>query len=330
MKAVVFGAGNIGRGFLGQLLFESGIHTTFIDINTSVVDKINLDKKYPIKIVTNDTNEEVIVENISAIDGRDKDAVIKCISECDSMFTSIGVNILQHIAENISNGIIERKGKGLDIIVCENMIHANQYLKELVEKYITIPDNIGFVEVTVGRVVPMISEEMQEGNILTLVTEPYSILPADKNTFKNEIPKIKNLVLETSFDYHIQSKLLMSNMGHAVTAYLGMKKNYTYIWEALTDKEIYSVVESAMKSVAEALSKEHNRSLDEVEAYMNDLLNRFQNKILGDTCERVGRDAKRKLGVNDRLLGAITLCNKYNIPTDSIKKGVMAALDYLE
>ena len=39
-------------------------------------------------------------------------------------------------------------------------------------------------------------------------------------------------------------------------------------------------------------------------------INRYDNKLLGDTIERVGRDTKRKLSENDRFVGAIRLCLK--------------------
>jgi mannitol-1-phosphate 5-dehydrogenase len=48
-KAVMYGAGNIGRGFIGQLFSESGYHVVFIDIADSVVDRLNKDGCYPVK-----------------------------------------------------------------------------------------------------------------------------------------------------------------------------------------------------------------------------------------------------------------------------------------
>ena len=50
MKAVMYGAGNIGRGFIAQRFYLSGYHTTFIDVNADVVNAINEAGKYPIYV----------------------------------------------------------------------------------------------------------------------------------------------------------------------------------------------------------------------------------------------------------------------------------------
>ena len=326
MKAVVYGGGNIGRGFLGQLLFESGYETVFIDVNRRLIDQLNSDHSYPVKIICNEYQDEMTIRNVRAVHSDDAAAEI---ATADILFTSAGVNVLPHIAQNIAEGIRGRQGCGLDIIICENLLHADKYLKELLGKSIEVPENIGFVESSVGRMVPIMNDEMYEGNILRVWVEPFCTLPVDQAAFKNEIPNIKNMLPSVPFEYYIQSKLYLHNTGHAIVAYLGLKCGYTYIWEAMADTEIYKIAEGAVRICAEALSKEHHKPIDEVMHYAYDLISRFQNRYLGDTCERVGRDARRKLAVDDRLLGAVALCNKHHLPTEYIKKGIMEALDYL-
>ena len=118
-------------------------------------------------------------------------------------------------------------------------------------------------------------------------------------------------------------------MGHAIAAYTGMKKGYEYIWQSMEDAEIFDLVKRAMYASSEALALEHGIDKAEVIAYADDLLFRFKNKFLGDTTKRVGRETSRKLMPNDRLLGALTLCQKHGIKADAIKEGIIAALDFL-
>lgn len=321
MKAVVYGGGNIGRGFLGQLLYESGFETVFIDINRQMIDELNSERAYPIKIVCNEYQKEIEIKNVRAVHS---DNAAEEIADADIMFTAAGVKVLPLIAPVIKDGL-NLRNRGLDIIICENLIHADTYLKELIQP----AEYIGFVEASVGRMVPVMTQEMKEGRNTKLWVEPFCELPVDKAGFHNPIPAIQNMIPSEPFEYYIQRKLYLHNMGHAITAYTGMKKGYEFIWQAMEDAEIFEIVKNAMYSSALALHFEFDKPKGEIITYADDLMFRFKNRYLGDTTQRVARDVERKLAPKDRLLGALKLCQKHNIPTDNIKRGIIAALDYI-
>lgn len=333
-KAVMYGAGNIGRGFMGQLFFQNEYSTVFVDINEEVINALNKDHEYPIKVVSNESQHELVIKNVSGINGIDSNAVVQEIAQCDIMCTAVGVNVLPKIIPNLANGIKLRSetNRELNIIICENKIDANVYLKQMVKEYLPqqyhdfIERKVGFIEASVGRMVPVVTDKMKEGNVLKVWVEPFCSLPVDKEAFKGGIPKIDGIIPENNFEYYIQSKLFLHNMGHCLTAYLGKIDGYTYIYEAINNDSIKYIVQNAMYASAEALSLEHNKPYSEVKRCANDLIKRFGNKYLGDTVFRVGSDLKRKLGENDRLVGTINLCEKHNVDATYIKIGVAAAL----
>ncbi len=321
-KAVVYGGGNIGRGFLGQILYENGYEIVFVDVVKAMIERINQTNSYPIRIVSNECQNEITVTGCRAVT---PDGAPDEIADSDILFTSAGVKVLPLIAPVIREGLEKRKGKGVDIIICENLLHVDRYLSDLVKG----PENVGFVEASVGRMVPVMTPEMQDGDIARVWVEPFCTLYVDRDGFKNPVPEIRGIVPSSPFEYHIQSKLFLHNMGHAIAAYRGLNKGYEFIWEAMEDPDIASNVKEAMYASAEALSEEFGVERSSVTAYADDLMSRFRNRYLGDTCRRVGRDPERKLAPDDRLLGAIKLCLKHGIKTDAIKKGVDAALDHL-
>ncbi len=335
-KAVMYGAGNIGRGFIGQLFAQSGYEVTFIDVNQRVLDRLNQDHAYPISVVSESGVEEVIVSGVKGVDGNDTQAAIKAIAEADIMATAVGVNVLPYIVENLAAGIRSRlqdsHSAPLNIIICENLIDADKYLIQLLkpllspEEQVLLTEKIGFVEASVGRMVPVMTAEGEGGNPLRVYVEPYCELPVDAAAFRGDIPKINNLVPATPFAYYIQRKLFLHNMGHALLAYLSQLKGYRYIWEGAEDKDLGIIVKSAMYASAEALALEHNMDLAITLGYADDLLLRFRNRRLGDTVERVGRDIGRKLSPNDRLVGAFNLCLKHKINPEAIALGIWAAL----
>ena len=120
----------------------------------------------------------------------------------------------------------------------------------------------------------------------------------------------------------------MHNMSHALTAYFGNLKGYEYIWEAAKDAEIKLLALRALTESSRALSKEYGVSLEELLVFSENLLARYENKLLGDPVSRVGRDTKRKLSENDRFVAAARLCEKHGIRPVNILAGLAAGLHF--
>ena len=335
-KAIMYGAGNIGRGFIGQLFSMSDYKIGFVDVNEAVINKLNTDKKYNIYITDGDGYKTYTVENVYGINGKDVALVAEEIASADIMATAVGVNILKFISEPISAGVKRRMEKGvnvpLNIIICENMIGADEYLTEMVKSYLNDEEKayfdkyIALVEPSIGRMVPATPKHIAERDFLAVCVEPYCELPVDKAAFKGEIPEIANMIPFTPFAFFIRRKLFMHNMSHALTAYLGSLRGYEYIWQANGDYDIRTTARNALEEISKAMSKEYKVSYSELEVFSYDLILRYDNKLLGDTIERVGKDTVRKLGENDRFVGAIRLCQKHGIVPENIIRGMAAGL----
>lgn len=323
MKAVMYGAGNIGRGFIGQLLSQSGYSVSFIDVNMQVIDALNERGQYTVEILENESNREVSVKNVCGVNGMDAEAVADAIANADVMATAVGVNILPRIAGNIANGLKKRwengKTEPFNVIICENLIGADAFLAEKVKEHLSEDEcalfdkTIGMVEASIGRMVPLQTEEMTKGDILRVCVEPYCNLVVDKDAFKGEIPAIENMSAYPKFQLYIERKLFIHNMGHSMTAYFGNLKGYEYIWQAIEDAEIRSMVLHGMMASAVALAEKYEVPVDALYDHVGDLIYRFTNRKLGDTVFRVGRDLNRKLSPDDRLVGAMRTCKEMGI-----------------
>jgi len=332
-----FGAGNIGRGFLGQLFYENGYHTLFIDVVPELVEQINRMKKYPIKII-GETEHTIFVEDISALLLSEKEKVAEAVQKSDIIATAVGAKGVSAVAEVLSIGIAKRLEekviRPLNIIICENLpeprktfyqeitSHLPKYLLESFEKH------IGLVEASIGRMVPVITEEDKKEHPLLVRVEEYCELPVDADAFKGDIPKIKGMKLCRPFSGYVHRKLYIHNLTHAVCAYLGSLKSYKFIWEAIEDNEIYMVAKEAGIESAKAISKLDGLSFHELEGYINDLLRRYSNKHLGDQIERVARDPIRKLSPGERLIGSAMYCLKAGITPENISIGIAGAIFY--
>jgi mannitol-1-phosphate 5-dehydrogenase len=340
MKAVMYGAGNIGRGFIAQKFYLSGYDTTFIDVNEEVVNAINAAHEYPIYVTGKGGYDKQLVKNVDAVNGKDVDAVVDAIANCDIIATALGANIIKFVAPNIAKAIVKRFENGakpLNILICENLIGSNVIMHDYVAEYIPenckeyLENSIGFVCVCVGRTVPKAPDEFTKENMLAVCTEPYSKLPADSEGFRPvgaEYPPIKGLIPFSPFKFFIEQKLLMHNMAHAMSAYLGYIKGYTRIPDVEVDAEIKYLITRAILEAARALSKKHGASLDDNLQFFEDLIIRFENKLLDDTMLRVGKDTKRKLSASDRLGGAFKIVREQGMVPAHIAIGIAAGFHF--
>jgi len=333
-QAVMYGGGNIGRGFVGALLSQSGYMVTFIDVADPVVKHLQEHKKYPIRIVSTGGYEDAWVENVTAVNGNLPEAV-EAIAQCDIMATAVGARILKFIVPNIVAGLRKRweMGKGpLNIIICENLNDANKVLEGLLkaeltkEEQIKFDETVGLVEASIGRMVPVQTEEMKAGEPMRVCVERYGFLPVDKEAFKGEVPEIKNMVPYAPFDFYIKRKLYVHNMGHATCAYLGNLMGLDYIYESIAIPEVRIFVQNAMLESEMALSKRYGAPMMDLQEHITDLLYRFTNAALKDTCQRVGGDPARKLSLEDRLIGSSLLAIEEGITPAYIAVGAAAGL----
>lgn len=334
-KAVMYGGGNIGRGFIGALLSQAGYAVTFIDVAEPVVRALSEKNTYPIRYVDSSGFEDVWISNVTAVNGNDREAAAEAIAQCDLMATAVGARILKYIVPNIAAGLRKRWQSGkepLNILICENLNDANKVLEDLLKAQLTgeecqkFDETVGLVEASIGRMVPVQTEEMKDGEPMRVCVERYPFLPVDRAAFRGKIPDIPNLVPYEPFDFYIKRKLYLHNMGHAVCAYLGDLLGLEYIFEAIVVPEIRIVVQNAMLESALALSRRYGASLADLQLHITDLLGRFANEALKDTCQRVGGDPARKLGPDDRLIGAARLAMEQGITPAFITIGIVAGL----
>lgn len=336
-KAVQFGAGNIGRGFLGQLYSQSGYETVFVDVVPEIIAELNRRREYVIHIV--DVHSyEVPVKNVRAVDGRDVKAVAKEILDADLMGTAVGVKALPAVASTIAAGLAERARRSdappINILICENLLDAGSFLKKEVLKHVDahtetyIENSVGFVETVISRMVPVVTPEQRAQDVLYVAVEEYARLPVDRKAFVGEIPNILGMEPYDNLHAYEERKLFTHNCAHALCGYWGYQKGHKYVWQAATDAEIREKVLKGVWESGEALVKKHGFTHEQHEDHINDLLRRFANKALGDTVERIARDPIRKLGRRDRLVGSALLALEYGIEPRYLVQGIIAALRY--
>ncbi|HAJ94606.1 MAG TPA: hypothetical protein DCP02_00075 [Actinobacteria bacterium] len=340
-NAVQFGAGNIGRGLMGQLFWEGGYKTTFIETNKEVVELINEKKKYSLKLLDAYSRKEIdiTIENINSIKADNREGIAFAISRANIIGTAVGVKELEKIAPFIAAGVesrIIRNPKPIDIYLCENTLDASIILKKAVLSNLNsrfhrwTAENVGFVGMIVARMVPPPSNRFGIDDPLFATADSYHILPIDANNIRSDLPDIKGMEPVSNFKAEFERKLFTHNLAHAVMGYLGYLKNYTYVHEPFNDSFIKGIYDRVLDETTKAIINKYPQDieLEGQKEIRKDVEIRFSNPMIMDTVFRVARDPIRKLGQEDRLIGSAKLCMENNIFPKNIAYICGAAFNY--
>jgi mannitol-1-phosphate 5-dehydrogenase len=322
-ESIIFGAGNIGRGFIGQLFSESGFALTLVDIDQILLDAINARGAYIIRLVDNVQAVELSIHPVKAIHASDRESVVQTICRADLGATAVGARALPHIAPLVAEGITRRfqnnKFQPFNLIVCENLKDAAFTFRQMVNLHLShdvkeyADAHLGLVDAVIGRMVPPPTPEMRNEDPGLILVEPYKELPVDRSGFIGDIPHVISMQPCDNFPAYTARKLYIHNCGHACLAYLGFLSRYEFGYQALADPKIFEQLNMALGEAKSGIVKEYGVEPEWLDEHIADLLRRFTNRALGDTIFRLGRDPLRKLAPTDRLVGAARLAEKAGI-----------------
>jgi mannitol-1-phosphate 5-dehydrogenase len=328
-KIVIFGAGRIGRSFIGQLFGCSGYKVVFVDVDREIVRLLNEKKCYRV-VIKGDTEDEIVVPNVSAIDASDKEKVTDAVCSAGIAAVSVGKfalgKVIPVIAAGLEKRLFHNPFSPLDIILAENHRSAAEFTKsELVNN---LPENfpvdsyVGLLETSIGKMVPIIPAAEIRKDPLVVFAEPYNSLILDGKGFKTPVPDVKGLAPKKNIKAWVDRKAFIHNLGHATAAYYGfyLHPEMIYMYEILSDKRVHDFTRSVMLQSASVLARVYPDDLPfmELEDHVDDLIKRFRNVALQDTIFRVGSDLIRKLGIDDRFMGAVSLARDRSMPYNLI------------
>ncbi len=334
---VQFGAGAIGRGFLGQLWQEAGYETIFVDTDTALIEALNAQKSYTLRLVDNESEQKLTIQNFRALHASDTKAVSQAIATCDFAATAVGFDNLAAVGPVLAQGL-RKRGKSaprLNTLVCENGVSPEVALGRSTLAALPFSQKTGVClhPTIVDRMVPPPQDS------LTITTEPHGKLSYQFRWQEGTAPP-PHLHYIPSLDWNqaFFQKLYLHNGGHFLVACLGLKRGQTTIADAVADPAIlfqlhgfWSEVNAGLHGYYQKHTQEYAKRLPQLPKPTEPvditpaLLSRFQNRAISDTCARVARNAERKLEPHERLLGARALCTHFGIETPFIDWAIAAA-----
>ena len=331
-----FGGGRIGRSLVGALFSRAGYEVLFVDTDARLIEVLNARGEYLIRVkdaLPPGAPAEIRVRNVRGLVASDIEAVSAAVAEADLIGTAVGAAALPALFPVLARGL-RRRRRPVSIILCENLRHAARLVREGLEPLLPAGFDfewlVGLVETSIGKMVPILPPEVCQQDPLEVWAEAYNQIIADRQGIRGELPEVEGLVLKSNFPAYVDRKLFIHNLGHAAAAYHGNLAGKETIWECVAEERIRAETRTAMSESARALVREYPGEFTEADLadHADDLLRRFANRLLGDTVYRVGADLRRKLGPDDRLIGAMRLVAAHGGRPEHIARAVAAALRF--
>jgi len=334
MKATHFGAGNIGRGFIGEILHENDFSIDFVDINETIINALKERESYEIELAAEE-KKHITVDQVTGLNNqKDPEAVIDSVATSDIITTAIGPKILPMIAELIAKGIQKRRQTGkqtpIDVIACENMIGGSQFLLDKVQPFLSADDMdyvasyVGFPNAAVDRIVPI----QQHEDPLFVSVEPFSEWLVDDTQSKAKQIRLNNVGYVSDLAPYIERKLFSVNTGHATTAYTGAFYGYTTIGEAVADRKVLDQLKAVLQETGDLLIAKWQFERPQHEQYVQKIIERFKNPYISDDITRVARTPIRKLGYDERFIRPIREAKDYGLSYEALVDVVAMILQY--
>ena len=311
-KALIVGAGAIGRGFVPWTL--DGFELDFLDSSEELALGIRGQGGYTSWRSRNGRLERKWVSpgQITS-DPSDLD-----MSSYDLAFVSVGPRNTKKLSPNLGNlecPIFSLENDPLSVAEISARLNRRNV-------YFGVPDVIT-------------SSSASSENILL---DPYSIHTENgklylelgsgvSSSLREKLPSVEWADLET-MKKEWDAKLFLHNTPHCVAAYLGAQLGRTYVHEGFTNSFLTDVVEGVISEMLMALKLYTDHDHYFLEGYANKELRRFSNELLFDPIARVAREPLRKLMPGGRLTGGLTLALLTGVRPEYLQLGIVAALNY--
>ncbi|KAL1885714.1 hypothetical protein Plec18167_001209 [Paecilomyces lecythidis] len=332
-KAIHFGGGNIGRGFVAEFLHESGFEVVFVDVMDAIIESLQNNKTYQVTEVSEAGENTKTIDNYRAINSKkDEAAVVKEIATADVVTCAVGPNVLKFIAPVIAKGIDARtEKKPLAVIACENAIGATDTLHGFIkentdsERVKSLYSRAAFANSAIDRIVP--TQPPNAG--LNVRIEKFYEWVVEKTPFgEYGHPDISAVHWVDNLEPYIERKLFTVNTGHATAAYYGYNSGKKTIHDALSDSKIRSIVHNVLDETASLIVDKHKISLQEQKEYVDTIISRISNPYLEDVVDRVGRAPLRKLSRKERFIGPASQLAERGKKFDALLGSIEMALRF--
>lgn len=336
---VIWGAGRIGRGFVNGIFHADGWRTVFVDIDKTLVERLNAAGRYTVYKAKHTGIETTVIDGgFTAIHTSETEKLEKLFEE-DELLLDIAVHApkLPEVADMTAPLLKHRLlgcGKMMDIMMNVNMTSPDERYISLIKERFTeaefelFREKVGVTGIAAACISPMASEEELKKDPLTLINNGYPEQAIGRALLKCTPPILKGLRLCSDVHAEESRKLYTLNMAHAMSCYLGVKRGYQTVMDVVKDEELFSLVCTALSEAQTGIDAAFDFAKEENDIWVGRVKELLLNPYINDDLPRLGADTRRKLSHTDRLCMPALLCLKAGRQPVSIAPAIRAGFDF--
>lgn len=333
-ELLVIGAGNIGRGVIGGLFYESGYRLYLYDIMADRMEQLRKQGTYLIERVGAEGKKRIIVKDFEVLDCSDESDLIRHMEQVDLVACCVYEGAFESIAKKLAEAIKTRSRKidagYFNILLCVNALGAPDFFEKRLSELLAedekalayVKEKTGICQVMVGMAAMPSSRELMEMDPFAVTTKLDGHIGIDSEAFKGEFPQVEQVGKAVKAKAQIFRKVYTGNMKHCMTAFLGSARGCTYISDTYDDPWIEDCTAGAFYEAEDAVSREYSFTQEERKEWIDFIMNAPKNRNLKDEIQRVTHGPKEKLGRKNRFTGPALLCMKHQILPYYLARGI--------
>lgn len=338
-EAIIFGAGRVGRGFLAEIFQQAGYPICFVDRNINLVDQINKRRQYTIHKARGALTDAVTIRDVRALHSGEEGTIVEMLCR-PGISVALAVSpyklpdTANVLAMAIARRTLECPDAPMDILLCANSADPAERLYHILDSMLGgtaqqyLNEKVGLVRTIVMRLSAGHPPAEYADDPLALLNNGYPEMPVDARAFHDVPPPSPILRPTEDFDAEFSRKTFTLNMAQAAAAYLGTPLHLSLVAQAMTHPRVRPFIQQALEEAAHGLCGEYGFARRQMDEWNEVIVHALANPALDESLANCGIDAARKVGCNERLVGAALLCQKYDRPPHALARIIAHAYLY--
>jgi len=349
---VGFGFGPIQGGLFAKEAFQSGNFKRIVvaEIDSQLVDAVRAHQgSYYVNVARTNCIETVKIEHVELLNPhhtKERHILLEALTQATEITTCLpSIDFYRSVASLIAEGLKNSKAKATIIYTAENHNLAAEILAQAVLKT-QGSERVQFLNTVIGKMSRVVTDpaEIKQLKLTTItpgiqrafLVEEFNRILVTRTRIADFTPGINVFIEKDRLLPFEEAKLYGHNAIHSLLGFIGNIKGYKKMTEIKEDTDIMHIARKAfLEESGAALIKKYADLGDELFTetgytnYAEDLLERMTNPYLADTVERVCRDVVRKLGIDERVFGTMTLALQYGIEPTNMALAALAGIAIL-